>query len=112
MMHGVSNGVVSGWGNTFANQPSAAAPETLQFLNTVNMLPNECRPRQAPANQARILETNICAFTMAGQGICVGDSGGGLVVGREIAGIASFAVPCATGVPDVYTQVFPYISWI
>ena len=41
-----------------------------------------------------------------------GDSGGPLVADNKVIGIASFVEPCALGVPDVYTRVSAYLSWM
>ena len=41
-----------------------------------------------------------------------GDSGGPLVADGQIIGIASFMAPCAIGMPDVFTRVYPYLGWI
>lgn len=112
-IYGIANGVVSGWGKTFVNQQPTSVPQVLQFLNTVTLFTNDCRVRHATTGQASLIQdTNICAFSHAGQGICAGDNGSPLVIGRELVGIASFGVPCGTGVPDIYTQVFSYLGWI
>ena len=41
-----------------------------------------------------------------------GDSGGPLAVHDRIVGIASLGLPCAMGVPDIFTRVSAYTSWI
>lgn len=112
-VHGVANGVVSGWGKLFHNQLPSAAPELLQFLSAATLFTNDCRQMHFTSGRAGlILESNICAFSRAGQGMCGGDNGGPLVVGREIVGIASFGVACAAGVPDIFTRVSWYLQWI
>lgn len=44
--------------------------------------------------------------------ILQGDSGGPLVYNNEIVGIASFTIPCGTGMPDKYTRVDKYLEFI
>ena len=41
-----------------------------------------------------------------------GDSGSPLVAENQIIGIVSFGKPCGVGVPDVFTKVSSYLSWI
>jgi trypsin len=41
-----------------------------------------------------------------------GDSGGPLVIDGTVAGIVVFNLPCAEGVPDVYTNVYYYNDFI
>ncbi|XP_026759716.2 plasminogen [Galleria mellonella] len=63
-------------------------------------------------------EGHLCAGSTDGStGACVGDSGGPLQCrtgGRwELRGLTSFGSGCARrGVPDVYTNVKHYVSWI
>ncbi|XP_063827718.1 uncharacterized protein LOC135077051 [Ostrinia nubilalis] len=63
-------------------------------------------------------EGHLCAGSTDGStGACVGDSGGPLQCrsrGRwELRGLTSFGSGCARrGVPDVYTNVAHYVSWI
>ncbi|CAG9787489.1 unnamed protein product [Diatraea saccharalis] len=63
-------------------------------------------------------EGHLCAGSTDGStGACVGDSGGPLQCrsgGRwELRGLTSFGSGCARrGVPDVYTNIAHYVSWI
>ncbi|XP_011505736.1 PREDICTED: chymotrypsin-2-like [Ceratosolen solmsi marchali] len=99
-------GVVSGWG--FTSYPSNALSATLQKA-TMEVIDSDLCSDLLVIN---ILDTQLCAFKRRGIGACRGDSGGPLISNGEIIGIASFVVPCATGVPDVYTRVYEYNSFI
>ncbi|XP_054909342.1 granzyme B(G,H)-like [Poeciliopsis prolifica] len=55
----------------------------------------------------------ICAGgDNAKTGFCKGDSGGPLVCGGTAVGIVSFSGECITDIPNVYTDVSKYVSWI
>lgn len=41
-----------------------------------------------------------------------GDSGGPLVKDGEVVGIVSGGINCAIGFPDVFTNVYKYLSYI
>lgn len=101
---------MSGWGHT---QHFGQRSFHLQYFQTPIVTNEVCRSLlEFSGFAALVTNTNICALTQFGQGMCRGDSGSPLVVGNEIIGIASFGVSCATGVPDVYTRVSEYADWI
>lgn len=105
-----TNGVVSGWGHTQVNGTKAAY---LQYYNTPIITNANCKTLLTNAKFDKLIQnSNVCTLSQAGQGICRADSGGSLSVGNELVGIASFGVSCATGVPDVFTRVSSYSSWI
>ncbi|XP_014853272.1 PREDICTED: granzyme B(G,H)-like [Poecilia mexicana] len=55
----------------------------------------------------------ICAGGhKAKAGFCKGDSGGPLVCGATAAGVVSFSSRCDPDIPNVYTDVSKYVSWI
>lgn len=110
-VHGIANSVISGWGSTQQGGPPSPR---LQFFNAATMPLNDCRARHANTGFSTLIqENNICAFSRIGQGICDGDNGSPLVVGRELVGVVSFGgVPCANGVPEIFTRVFSHISWV
>lgn len=107
---GHTTGTVSGWGYLSEFGPRATY---LQYFQT-NIITNEqCKTALAYNNySSMVLLTNVCALSTWGQGMCRGDSGSPLTNGNELVGIASFGVSCATGVPDVYTRLSSYITWI
>lgn len=61
-----------------------------------------------------ITENHLCTYKAISQGFCKGDSGGPLIAERtgELIGVVSLGMPCATGIPDVYTRVSSYVNWI
>lgn len=54
----------------------------------------------------------ICALAGFGRGICAGDTGSPLIADGRLIGLSSSAVPCAQGIPDVYTRVSEFHGWI
>ncbi|XP_023290785.1 chymotrypsin-2-like [Orussus abietinus] len=96
--------VVTGWGRLSAQ---GQLPNYLQQLRTRVLHQQSCLNVNYQVTNA-----NICTFLQAGQGNCNGDSGGPLVAGGVQIGIVSWGFPCARGMPDVYTRVWSYVSWI
>jgi len=49
-----------------------------------------------------------------GTGLCFGAHGSGIIrdSDKTLVGLVSGGRPCATGYPHVYTNVYPYNSWI
>ncbi|XP_072929430.1 chymotrypsin-like elastase family member 2A [Epargyreus clarus] len=103
----------TGWGR---EQTNGTLTDVLLEAE-VPILPLQlCRDRYSltlPLNDG-----HLCAGSTDGStGACVGDSGGPLQCrtrGRwELRGLTSFGSGCARrGVPDVYTNVAHYVSWI
>ncbi|XP_034828697.1 chymotrypsin-like elastase family member 2A [Maniola hyperantus] len=103
----------TGWGR---EQTNGTLTDVLLEAE-VPVLPLQlCRDRYSltlPLNDG-----HLCAGSTDGStGACVGDSGGPLQCrtgGRwELRGLTSFGSGCARmGVPDVYTNVAHYVSWI
>lgn len=106
---GAGSAVASGWGQT--SHPGSAAAN-LQWA-TLNTLTNaDCRNRHSAGNAARVFDNTICTFTRAGQGTCMGDSGGPLAIGNTVIGAVSWGIACAQGFPDVYARISSHRSWI
>ncbi|XP_061388067.1 chymotrypsin-2-like [Musca vetustissima] len=101
---------VTGWGSV---TPSASTglPEKLQELRYQTISNNECARRGF-----RVTASEICALDTKGKGSCMGDSGGPLVTTRkptQLVGIVSYGtVPCAQGIPDVYSRVSSFLPFI
>lgn len=57
-------------------------------------------------------ENCVCTGNAEGLGVCIGDSGDGLVWDGKLIGIASTTFGCAKGFPDIYTKVSSFIDWI
>ncbi|XP_035441266.2 transmembrane protease serine 12 [Spodoptera frugiperda] len=103
----------TGWGR---EQTNGTLTDVLLEAEVPVLPLNVCRERYAltlPLNDG-----HLCAGSTDGStGACVGDSGGPLQCrsgGRwELRGLTSFGSGCARrGVPDVYTNVAHYVSWI
>lgn len=71
-----------------------------------------CVSMHGDSDAAKITDASLCTYTTVGQGTCTGDSGGPLVYNNELVGIISWGVPCARGVPDVYTRISSVFSWV
>nr|AVA17395.1 putative Per a allergen [Periplaneta americana] len=98
--------IASGWGYT--SYPGAGLPNNLQKVSLSVISNADCQA----SHTGTIFSTSICASAGAGKGVCNGDSGGPLTSNGKQIGIVSWGRPCATGVPDVYTRVSEYITWI
>lgn len=57
-------------------------------------------------------QTIICTKNIVGSGMCVGDSGSGVVVNNTLVGIVSTSLDFAKGFPDIHTNVYSYLGWI
>jgi len=116
--------VVTGWG--FLKEPEHLfdfdLPEKLQYQNTKTMQYGSCVAAYANGLkdddrlkdiQRRFRNTNIiCTNSAKGQGICLGDFGSPLVSNGTLIGIASWTTGCDSGLPDVYTKIYPHMKWI
>lgn len=103
------NAVASGWGQT--THPGSAAAE-LQWL-TVQVITNEaCRAGLSVTQGARIFDSTICVSSPAGQGLCMGDSGGPLTQGGAVIGAVSWGVPCGNVQPDMFARVSSFRDWM
>ncbi|XP_002017366.2 chymotrypsin-1 [Drosophila persimilis] len=103
---------LTGWGSTTPATSSASLPDHLQALHYSTISNEECNQKGF-----RVTRNEICALATHGQGACVGDSGGPLILAGsrpQLVGIVSYgSSTCAQGRPDVYTRVssfLPYIS--
>lgn len=67
---------------------------------------------QRQAHIPVIPRVQFCALAGKGRGICFGDNGSPLILNGRLIGLVSSAVPCARGVPDVYTRVSTFAAWI
>ncbi|XP_030376386.1 chymotrypsin-1-like [Scaptodrosophila lebanonensis] len=103
---------LTGWGaldyNPYADFPTA--PTKLQSLSFRSVPYHKCNHLWKDADGVDI--GNICAFNRLGKGACHGDSGGPLVYNGNLVGVASFVMPCATGVPDVFASVGYHYDFI
>lgn len=76
---------------------------------------DQCSRDYEGVRNANIIASMICAG-VAGKGACSGDSGGPLQCLQDNqwiqAGITSFGIPCARGIPEVYSRVSSFENWI
>ncbi|KAM4740021.1 mast cell protease 1A-like [Anableps anableps] len=100
---------VAGWGST---RPGSKVSDVLEVAEVSLTNLKECK------NKWKFLGHNlpnsvICAGGHGAKtGFCKGDSGGPLVCGGMAAGIVSFNRDCDPNIPNVYTDVSKYMSWI
>lgn len=120
--------VVTGWGlnavsfskewldidctNSFTFQNPGYHPDIMQWLQKSTISNTACRNRHSLGDRSSINSSNLCTDNQNGMGTCTGDNGGPLVAGAAVIGIFSWSVPCARGLPDVYTRVSSYVTWI
>ncbi|CAK1583075.1 unnamed protein product [Parnassius mnemosyne] len=87
--------------------------DELQLLYLETMSPQQCAAALDKAattwNSSLVLDSELemCTLHSVGHGLCYGDSGSPLIsreTGHQI-GIASWAHPCARGVPDVFARI-------
>lgn len=81
-------------------------------LHTRTLTNADCRSRHGTQNGALVFDHKICTLTQAGQGVCMGDSGGPVVVGNAVAGAVSWVIACARGFPDVHDRITSHRTWI
>ncbi|KAF5297058.1 hypothetical protein FQR65_LT10067 [Abscondita terminalis] len=102
-----ANCIVSGWG--LASNPSTELSNDLKrvYVNTISL--EECR---ANLTDISVFDSNLCARSKTGYGVCTGDSGSPLKYLTKQIGIASFGMSCGDGRPDVYSSVPFFKPWI
>ncbi|XP_017080124.1 seminase [Drosophila eugracilis] len=94
--------VVAGWGMTHADDKD---PENLLRTVSVPVIEkNYCR--EVYKHAAEITDSMFCASVLGKKDACTYDSGGPLVYKKEVCGIVSFGIGCASKkYPGVYTDV-------
>ncbi|XP_014474148.1 PREDICTED: trypsin-2-like [Dinoponera quadriceps] len=104
---GTYTAITSGWGLTDFKK-NKSSPQ-LKWLKVNILSKSDC------LNAHEGIQMNskqICVFEKKGQGVCSGDSGGPLIVNGELCGITSWGAECASGMPDVFTNVYCYLDFI
>lgn len=114
--------IATGWGRT---EYAETTSDRLQKVLLDVIAQPICNASYAPhlsrnLRKGVVDETQFCAGSMIHQDTCQGDSGGPIQIYHSyvecmyaIVGITSFGIRCAeTGLPGVYTRVYPYIDWI
>ena len=84
----------------------------MQWLQVTTITNTSCRLAHSLGNRSRIQDENLCTDNQTGMGTCTGDNGGPLVAGASVIGVFSWTVPCAQGMPDIYTRVSSHVAWI
>ncbi|XP_013162233.1 PREDICTED: trypsin beta-like [Papilio xuthus] len=112
---------VTGWGRLGADMSSTwilyPFADNLQLINLKTLSPRDCAEALAASPGAGIRlesELEICTFHSIGHGLCYGDSGSPLIeraTGSQV-GLASWALPCARGFPDVYARLSAYKNFL
>ncbi|XP_011497356.1 PREDICTED: chymotrypsin-2-like [Ceratosolen solmsi marchali] len=97
---------MAGWGKH--TKSNGALIEIIQEVYTLTVDKTTC----ARSHPFEINEDKLCVFKSYGVGICYGDSGLPLVANGKLIGIASFGVPCAVGLSDIFTNVYACIDFI
>ncbi|XP_077358079.1 chymotrypsin-like protease CTRL-1 [Festucalex cinctus] len=105
----------TGWGRLGADEPNVAF-ERLQEVEIPIIGNKQCSCVYDLVDNVNVTSNMICAGE-EGKGICQGDSGGPVQCKQGSvwiqAGLASFGVPCATGIfPEVFTRLSFYQDWI
>ncbi|CAH0625232.1 unnamed protein product [Chrysodeixis includens] len=105
-------GRISNWG---------MSPFHLQALNVSTVTPKQCIDQVKVGTNlwgwtSSYVDPSIeiCTFHSRGKGLCYGDSGSPLiskVSGKQI-GIASWALTCAQGYPDMHVRISGYKTYI
>lgn len=104
-IRGGERAVFAGWGE---GSPS----NFLQVLNYTTMSNQACRRQMPEESRNNVYSRSLCGSNVAGRGVCLGDSGGPLIIDGKLVGVSTWGVKCALGYPDVFTRVFPYRKWI
>jgi tryptase gamma 1 len=119
LYQGDTSAQIAGWGETAGG--SAALPSTLQVADTVVQSQFFCGGRATGTFGVDYdVRSEICAMDtpIDGQGACNGDSGGPLVAAEadgtmvEIGITSWLATGCRTALPDFFTDIASFSSWL
>ncbi|XP_077285890.1 chymotrypsin-2-like [Arctopsyche grandis] len=103
--------IISGWGRT--SKTDASFSSSIRSLTVKSMSREECRLDMEPPRE--IYDRQLCGVRSTGKGVCTGDSGSGVIASGYVHGIVartSSVENCALGYPEVFTRVYPFVSWI
>ncbi|XP_037302005.1 trypsin, alkaline C-like [Manduca sexta] len=105
---GSSVKVVS-WGFEYEGGPQL---QTLKTINLYKVNVDECKAAYEGSEAVAISDRVICAKA-PGRGICFGDAGAPMVIGRVVVGTASYYESCDTqDYPDLFSRIDTYTNWI
>ncbi|XP_026667575.1 chymotrypsin-2-like, partial [Ceratina calcarata] len=97
--------VVSAWGKMSDHDDVSNILQYL-YLNIIDL--KECQKY----HDLDVSSSAICTFNKVGAGLCNGDSGSPLVFNGRVVGVVSRGIPCARGIPDVFTSVYDTLSFV
>ncbi|XP_038136729.1 granzyme B(G,H)-like [Cyprinodon tularosa] len=100
---------VAGWGFT---KTGGKISNGLKVADVSLMSLKECKNKWKFLKHSLPNNITCAAGPKLKAGFCKGDSGGPLICGGKAVGIVSFNMECDTYVPNVYTDVSKYVSWI
>ncbi|KAM9816977.1 serine protease 48 [Neosynchiropus ocellatus] len=103
----------TGWGRLGANMP---APELLQEVQIPVVGKKLCTCAYDYIGIMNQIKDNMICGGEENKGACQGDSGGPLQCKQNSswiqAGVTSYGIPCALGIPEVYARVSFFQDWI
>ncbi|XP_011504790.1 PREDICTED: chymotrypsin-1-like [Ceratosolen solmsi marchali] len=105
-VHHLDTGDLAGWG--MKSFPVETPPNQLQKIR-VTIFHNDFCAHIIPGT---LFSNQFCGLHSKGVGPCSGDSGSPLVSNGRVVGIVSITIPCAQGIPDLYTRVYSYVDFI
>lgn len=103
---------IIGWGSVNPNNSQTISNE-LRVAEMKALYYRNCKRQMSNKYKTIIYSTNVCTSGIAGRGDCQGDSGGPLLDESDFqVGIVSWGLSCANKLPNIYTRVASYISWL
>ncbi|KAI4504477.1 hypothetical protein M0802_000027 [Mischocyttarus mexicanus] len=102
-----TNALIGAWGAT-SSYPRKASP-LLRKLNLKILSQKEC---QNYFKTITIKSSQICTLVQKNVGTCSGDSGSPLAYNNQVIGIVSGGIPCAHGIPDIFTSVYEHLDFV
>ncbi|KAK2584416.1 hypothetical protein KPH14_006798 [Odynerus spinipes] len=98
---------IAAWGAT--EVPLRSVSSRLKKVD-LKMIPRtDC---QSYYHDTTIVDKQICTLNQKDVGTCAGDSGSPLACRGVLVGVVSGGIPCALGLPDVFTNVYAYLDFI
>ncbi|XP_046814447.1 chymotrypsin-1-like [Vespa crabro] len=99
--------LIGAWGAT-SSPPRNISP-LLRTLKLKLLSQKEC---QRFFKNITIHSNQICTLVQRNVGTCSGDSGSPLAYNNHVIGVVSGGIPCAQGIPDIFTNVYSHLSFI
>ncbi|KAL2718151.1 chymotrypsin-2-like [Vespula squamosa] len=99
--------LIGAWGAT-SSPPRNISP-LLRKLRLRLLSQNDC---QSYFDTIKIFSSQICTLVNRNIGTCSGDSGSPLAYNNHVIGVVSGGIPCAQGMPDIFTNVYSFLDFI